>query len=212
MTRTNGTTTASVTVTIASGTATGGVDFVAPAPFLVNFAMGETSKTVNITLFGDATFEPDEQFTLTLSNPVNLSLGDAQATGTINNDDPLPSMGINDLSLNEGQSGTTTFTFNVVLSNASSQTISVIASSSDQTATVASGDYQVLAATSVTFAPGQTSRPVVVLVNGDTANEPNETFRVNLSGVSNATLVDAQGVATILNDDGPGVLFQNGFE
>ena len=38
---------------------------------------------------------------------------------------------------------------------------------------------------------------------GDTTVEPNETFAVNLSAPSGATLFDWQGVGTILNDDGP---------
>ena len=51
--------------------------------------------------------------------------------------------------------------------------------------------------------PGQTSKTVTVNVTGDTAVEPNETFVVNLSAPSGATLVDGQGPGTILNDDGP---------
>ena len=56
----------------------------------------------------------------------------------------------------------------------------------------------------VTFAPGVTSQTVTVQVNGDTTVEPNETFNVNLSGATgNATITDAQGVGTIVNDDLP---------
>jgi hypothetical protein len=53
----------------------------------------------------------------------------------------------------------------------------------------------------VTFAPGDTSEPVTVTLVNDTATESNETFLLNLSGESGAPLGDAQGVATILNDD-----------
>jgi len=53
----------------------------------------------------------------------------------------------------------------------------------------------------LTFAPGQTSKTITVSVLGDTTNEANETFVVNLSNPSNATLVDGQGQATITNDD-----------
>ncbi len=51
------------------------------------------------------------------------------------------------------------------------------------------------------FPPGTTSQTINVTVNGDTNFEPNETFFVNLSAPVNATLVDAQGVGTIVNDD-----------
>jgi subtilisin-like proprotein convertase family protein len=52
------------------------------------------------------------------------------------------------------------------------------------------------------FPPGTTSVPVNVTVNGDTAIEATETFFVNLSAPVNAVIGGAQGVGTILNDDG----------
>jgi archaellum component FlaG (FlaF/FlaG flagellin family) len=56
----------------------------------------------------------------------------------------------------------------------------------------------------VTFAPGVTSQPVTVLVNGDTTVEPDETFAVNLSNaIGNATITDSQGTGVIVNDDVP---------
>src|SRR5439155_345582 len=71
----------------------------------------------------------------------------------------------------------------------------------DDTATVADNDY-VAASGTVTFAPGVTSQPVTVTVNGDTKFEPNETFFVNLSNpTGGATISDGQGQGTIVNDD-----------
>jgi hypothetical protein len=51
------------------------------------------------------------------------------------------------------------------------------------------------------FAPGETSKTVTVLVNGDRLAEPNETFVVNLSSPTNATVADGQGLGTILDDE-----------
>ena len=51
--------------------------------------------------------------------------------------------------------------------------------------------------------PGQTSKTVAVKVNGDKIKESNETFVVNLSAPTGATLADGQGLGTLLNDDGP---------
>jgi hypothetical protein len=65
---------------------------------------------------------------------------------------------------------------------------------------VADSDYQATSGT-LTFNPGEVSQPVAVLVNGDTNMEPNETFFVNLSNATNATIADGQGVGTIENDD-----------
>ncbi len=63
------------------------------------------------------------------------------------------------------------------------------------------GDYN-SASGMLTFAPGVTAQPVVVTVNGDQSGESNETFFVNLSAAVNASILDAQGVGTINNDDG----------
>ena len=67
---------------------------------------------------------------------------------------------------------------------------------------LAGSDYTAASGT-LTFAPGQTSKTVTVNVTGDTVVEPNETFVVNLSAPTGATLFDGQGLGTILNDDGP---------
>src|SRR5258705_337006 len=53
----------------------------------------------------------------------------------------------------------------------------------------------------LTFTPGQTAKTITVPVNGDTLFEPDETFFVNLSNPTNATIADPQGTGTILNDD-----------
>jgi len=63
------------------------------------------------------------------------------------------------------------------------------------------GDYTSASGTLI-IAPGATSGSVTVAVRGDTAVEPNETFFVNLSSASNATIGDGQGIGTIVNDDG----------
>jgi len=64
----------------------------------------------------------------------------------------------------------------------------------------AGSDYQ-SASGALTFAPGETSKTVTILVNGDRLGEPNEMFLVNLSGPTNATIADGQGVATIVDDE-----------
>ncbi len=110
-----------------------------------------------------------------------------------------PTLALNDVSKNEGNSGTTAFDFTVTLSEASAQTVTVIYRTQNGTATAGS-DY---AATEgqLTFTPGQTSRTVTVQVNGDTAVEPDETFLVSLQNPTNATIADPQGTGTIVNDD-----------
>ena len=111
----------------------------------------------------------------------------------------LPSITIGDVSVTEGNSGTVNARFTVSLSAASASTVTVSYATADGTATAGS-DYAAKSGT-LTFAAGTTQQAIDVTVNGDTAAEPNETFYVNLSGPSGATLADAQGQGTITNDD-----------
>ena len=161
---------------------------------------GQTSQTITVLVNGDTKFEPDETFTVNLSAATNATIADGTGLGTIRNDDDQPTISINDVSLLEGNSGTTAFVFTVSLSNASAQAITVNFATADGSATLADSDYQG-GAGSVTFAPGTTSQTITVLVNGDTKFEPDETFTVNLSAAANATIADGTGLGTIRNDD-----------
>ena len=114
----------------------------------------------------------------------------------------VPTMNIADATVTEGHTGTSAATFTVSLTAASSQEVRATFTTANGTASSPS-DY---AATSsqVIFTPGQTSRTVQVAVNGDLATESNETFTVTLTAPINATIGDAQGLGTILNDDAVG--------
>ncbi len=111
-----------------------------------------------------------------------------------------PSLSINDVTLAEGNSATTNFVFTVTLSAASNLTVNVDYATANGTATVADNDYQVSSGT-LTFNPGDLTKTITVLVNGDQKFEPDETVFVNLTNAVNATISDNQGVGTILNDD-----------
>ncbi len=54
---------------------------------VVRFKKRRTTANVTVSVTGDTLDEPDEDFTLTLSNPKNAKLGDRTATGTITDDD-----------------------------------------------------------------------------------------------------------------------------
>jgi len=99
----------------------------------------------------------------------------------------------------EGNVGDRIFAFRATLSASSPQAVTVNYQTQDGTALAAS-DY-VARSGSVTFAPGQTERNILVLVKGDTTVEPNETFTVRLTGATNAALGSATAVGTIENDD-----------
>lgn len=109
---------------------------------------------------------------------------------------------VSDVSANEGNSGTTSFDFTVSLSApAGVGGVTFDIATADNTATVADNDYVANSVTGGSIAEGSSSYTFSVLVNGDTTVEPNETFFVNVSDVTGATVSDGQAVGTILNDD-----------
>ncbi len=195
------TTAVTVTAATSNGTAASGSDFNGGS-LSVSFAAGETSKVVNLGVRGDTVVEPNETFFVNLSNPTGGAvIGDGQGLGTIQNDDgaATPTVNIGDVSVTEGNAGSVVLSFPVTLSAASTSSVSVAFATANGSA-VSGADYVANSGT-FSFAPGQTSGTIGVIVNGDTAVEPNETFVVNLSSPVGATIADTQGQGTIVNDD-----------
>ena len=110
-----------------------------------------------------------------------------------------PSVSINDVTVTEGNTGTTNATFTVSLSAAYGKTITVHYATTDGTASAGS-DYTG-GSGDLTFAPGQTTRIVTVAVIGDRLAELTESFLINLSAPTNATIADSQGIGTVLDDE-----------
>jgi hypothetical protein len=195
-----------VTLTVNStpGTATA-ADFTAVTGATVSFAANSTTaQTVNVTIANDALDEDNETFTLTLSGLTatgNVTLGTATATGTIQDDDATPTLSITNPSQDEGNAGPTPMNFVVSLSAVSGRNVSFTRATADGTATVANNDYVAVPAGSVTIPAGQNSVTIPVTINGDTTFEGNETFALNLTGISNATPATLTGTGTILEDD-----------
>src|SRR5207248_2549666 len=144
----------------ADGTATAPSDYAALTTTTLTFAPGETSKPVTVDVNGDTTYEHAETFSVNLSNPSNATVADAQGLGTITNDDAQPSFAIGDVTPNEGNSGTTAFTFTVTKSGATALAATVDYATADGSA-VAPGDYASTSGT-LTFAAGQTTQTVTV--------------------------------------------------
>jgi uncharacterized repeat protein (TIGR01451 family) len=180
------------------GSASAGADYTTQTGTLT-FNPSVTSQNVGVPIVGDTIDENDETFTVTLSTPSNVAINDGTATGTITDDDDPPTIAVNDVSVNEGNSGTTPATFTVSLSQQSGKAITVQYATSDDSATQPS-DYTTASGT-LTLNPGDTSKQATVNVNGDTTVEPNEAFHLDLTAPSNATIADALGIGTITNDD-----------
>jgi chitinase len=185
----------------ANGSATAG-DFTATSGD-ATIPAGQTGIDVLIAVTGDRTFEPTESFVVNLSTPTNAGIADGQGAGTILDDEPR--ITINNVQQKEGNglgngNNKTLFVFTVSLSAAYDQAVTVLFATGGGTATAGS-DYQSQTGT-LTFAPGVRTMTITIVVVADKSQENDETFFVNLSGASNNALIeDAQGMATILDDD-----------
>jgi Ca2+-binding RTX toxin-like protein len=176
----------------------------------VSFAAGETSKVITVNVQGDTTLEPNENFTVTLSNPTNgATITTATAVGTIQNDDEaVPTLAIAATNANqtEGNSGSKAFTFTVtraVNTTGANNVNWAVTGSGTSAANATDFVGGVLPSGTVSFAAGETSKVITVNVQGDTTVEPNENFTVTLSNPTNgATITTATAIGTIQNDDG----------
>lgn len=191
-----------VTVTYATdwgefNPANAGSDYQAASGTLT-FAPGETSKVIAITIYGDTDWETNETFHVNLGSHINAVLAVSRGLGTIRNDDQPP-LYIYDVTVTEGNTGARTAAFVVRLYSGASQTVTVNYSTSNSSA-AAGSDYQATSGT-LTFAVGETTKTITVLVNGDRLGEFDETYFVNLSGAVNATIADGQALGTIREDE-----------
>jgi hypothetical protein len=113
---------------------------------------------------------------------------------------PLPAFSVSDAEVREGHSGTSIASFRVTLSSGSDEVITVqfqtVAGTAAQT-----GDFSGLAPATLTFAPFELTKTIEVTVQGDLEIEDVETFFLELSTPTNATIADAQGVGSVLDDD-----------
>jgi hypothetical protein len=169
----------------------------------VTFKPGETSKTIKVKVKGDSKFEENQTFRVNLSNEKNVTLGkNTSAVGIIENDDTKPIVSIGKVSKFEGNDGKTSFMFTAQLSNISDEEVTFDYTTVDGTASSEKGDY-VFTSGMLAFAAGESSKAFAVDVFGDTQFEANETFRIDVQNLKNATLSDSldNGIGTILDDE-----------
>ncbi|MCC2548055.1 endonuclease [Hymenobacter sp. BT175] len=180
---------ASVQVALDAGgtTATASTDYTFTSPQTLSFGPGlPLTRTVTVTVNGDATVEPDETVQLLLQTPAGpLTLGTPTTHSlTITNDDvttATPTLNFASASATtaEGNSGTATYTVTVSLSPAASGTVTVPIEIDAANTSADAADYT-LTTTSLTFTAGVTSRSVNVTVQGDATVEPDEVVRLLL--------------------------------
>lgn len=194
-------------------------------PVALQFRIGNTGNYTNIPagFVADASTGPS---LATLVTPVSVTLPAAcdnqpivqlriMTTNAVGNDEwigvddinistvtPPLTLNIGDVTMAEGNAGTTAFTFTVSLTGGTAPGGGVTFNASTQDGTaIAPGDYTAFTNQPGSIASGGTSTTVTVQVNGDPTTEANETFFVNITNVVGATAGDVQGLGTINNDD-----------
>jgi hypothetical protein len=188
----------SVAFATANGTAVAGADYTESSG-VITFQPGMTNATLTIPILGDALDEANETFFVNLISATNLDIIRALGIGTILDNDSLPGVSINDVTVTETASGPITAEFNVTLDTPSGRTVTVIYNTANGTA-VAGLDY-VDAYGSLVFQPGQTNRTITITVLDDGFAEPGKNFSVVLPSAGNAIIKRNQGIATILDND-----------
>jgi hypothetical protein len=203
------------TTGVPSDTAKAGQDFTTTNGS-ITFAPGQTSKTIVVPILDDLVYEGTETFSvkLTTSNS-GISFAKDTGTGTIVDNEAVPTISLAPATVNEGDAGgTAQLSFVATLSSKSSKPVTVRVATADGTA-IAGSDYTALSSPDpdhpgeflpykdITFAPGETTKAILVNVTGDTENEADETLSVQLSNPDGATLspTSSTAIGTIRNDE-----------
>ena len=150
---------------------------------MLTFTAGATMMTISVPTVDDGDQESEERFRVTLSSPSMARLNDDTGEGTITDNDggpTMPELSIGNASVEEGE----TAEFEVRLSGAATQTVTVAYATADDTA-MAPADYTSRSGT-LTFTVGDTMMTISVPTIDDGEQEPEERFRVTLSSPSGA--------------------------
>ncbi len=182
----------------------------------VSFAAFQKTQIITVNVAADRAVENNERFAVTLAAPsAGTSIGTATAGGIIQNDDTAGTGTLSIARLRaaraEGHSGSTDFTFLISRTGTTTGTAAVdwavTGGGISGTNAAAASDFAIgtLPSGSVSFAAGETSKPVTIQVKGDTGIELNESFTVTLGNAAQGTkLGTASATGLIWNDDTPG--------
>jgi hypothetical protein len=178
--------TVSATYATSNGSATAPQDYTA-ASGNVTFPSGTTSQTINVVVTASTIHTGDLYFYMSLSAPVNAIIGQSYNFGTIIDPTFKPNLTVDDTGVLKPTSGTATETFTVHLDPASPNTVMVNYQTGDGSA-VAGVDYLQTSGT-LTFAPGDTTMPVHVTVNGSASSVPDRYMTLNIGTPVNAQIL-----------------------
>ena len=187
----------------ADRTATAGTDYAAASGSLT-FETGDDSKTIAVTVTGDDMDEPNETFTVTLSNAPGATFSDAAGIGTITDDDDAPAVTLILTPTSIGENGgksTVTATLDRPSSADTTLTVSV-----SPVSPAAAGDYTLSGNLELTVAAGETTSTGEVTITA----VDNTVDALDKKVTVQATATNSQGITapgnvtlTIADDDAP---------
>jgi len=189
-------------------TALAGIDYLAVPTTTLTFAPNEIQKTVTIKVYGDLLEEPNEDLLVKLGNSssnVEFTSGCNVGVGTIENDDSAK-ISISDAQpIKEGLNGQKALTFTVSLTPKSVFDLQIDYQTVDNTAKSPS-DYQTQAGT-LLFRAGESTKIITITVFGDSENENDEQFFIDLSNPRTTNGLQEQlgkgrGIGIIIDGNG----------
>ncbi len=180
--------------TMADGTATAGNDFTATSG-TITIPDGEQSATITIDIVSDSIDESDETFSLQIDEPSNAIIGDGISILTILDDDALPTLSVSDETVSE-DAGTVEVT--ISLNTESGRDVSFDYETVDNSATA--GEDYTSNTGSATISAGDTSTTVSIAILNDDLGELEESFHLEISNPTLATIDNDTGVIAITPD------------
>lgn len=187
----------SAAYTVTNGTASRPGDYTISSPGgTLNFPAGSTTAFISFSIVNDTAVEPDETFTLQLSNASNLNLGTGSAIITIQDNDSPTLLTPTVISIVEGDTGTQPLSVSLVLSTAALR-----AGSLDWQVTADSTGVEAASGT-VTFAPGATTANLSLTLAGNLIPQSTRSVKLQLSNQVEISLpASTITVATITDND-----------
>ncbi|WP_197274713.1 Calx-beta domain-containing protein [Novosphingobium sp. AAP83] len=175
---------------------------------------GNAQQSITVQTVDDKVLGADETLRLRIIEASDASVVEGRAIITILNDDALVAISPAILTQREGQDGATVYTFTVARTGNVSEAASVnyvVSGFGDNPTT--EEDFLSASSGVVTFAPGDASATLELIVKGDTTFESDESFMVTLSAqsVSSSTQIDTSGskaIGVIQNDDNASLVFK----
>ncbi len=184
----------------ADGTATAGTDYTAANGTLM-FDTGEESKTFTVTVAGDEVDEPNETFTVTLSNELAATITDGAATGTITDDDDTPEVTLVLTPASIGENGEVS-TVTATLDRPSNAATTVTVSAAPVDPAVA-GDYALSTNTTLTIAAGETASTgeVTIAAVNNTVYEGDKQVTVSATAANDQGVTAPDDVTLTVTED-----------